>query len=118
VTEEEETDDTPAEGTQKPAAPVATSALDNEAAELLHASINNAHDFVGGCEAAIPTPLVCIKVPDVPNVATDHIDRNEQARLAAEFIDWLLTGNRDGALLRRKALSVESERDYRKTSAT
>src|SRR5262249_55743123 len=32
-----------------------------------------------------------------------------------EFIDWLLTGNRDGALLRRKALSVESERDYRKT---
>src|SRR5262249_2080360 len=27
----------------------------------------------------------------------------------------LLTGNRDGALLRRKALSVEAERDYRKT---
>ena len=57
---------------------------------------------------------MCIKVPELPNFATDHIDRHEQAQLAAEFIDWLLTGNRDGALLRRKALSVESERDYRK----
>ncbi|MBI1918667.1 MAG: hypothetical protein HYS12_28570 [Planctomycetes bacterium] len=58
---------------------------------------------------------MCIKVPDLLHFATDHIDKNEQAQLAAEFIDWLLTGNRDGALLRRKALSVESERDYRKT---
>ena len=63
---------------------------------------------------AIPTPLACIKVPELPAFATDHIDKHEQAQLAAEFIDWLLTGNRDGALLRRKALSVESERDYRK----
>src|SRR5207249_1346878 len=57
---------------------------------------------------------VCIKVPELPNFATDHIDRDEEAQLAAEFIDWILTGNRDGALLRRKALSVEDERDYRK----
>src|SRR5262249_53250970 len=35
-------------------------------------------------------------------------------QLAAEFIDWFLTGNREGVLLRRKALSIESERDYRK----
>src|SRR5262249_4286831 len=94
----------------KPAPP----ALDREAAELLHASINHAHDFVGGCDPSIPTPLVCIKVPELPAFATDHIDKGEQAQLAAEFVDWLLAGSRDGALLRRKALSVEIERDYRK----
>jgi hypothetical protein len=48
------------------------------------------------------------------NFTTDHIDRHEQTQLAAEFIDWFLTGNSDGPLLRRKALSVESERDHRK----
>jgi hypothetical protein len=95
----------------KPAPPV----LDKEVAELLHASINYAHDFVGGCDPAVPTPLVCVKVPDLPTFATDHIERHEQAQLAAEFIDWLMTGNRDGALLRRKALAVDAERDYRKT---
>ena len=73
-----------------------------------------AGNFVGGPDPTIPKPFMCIKVPEVPTFATDHIDRDEQAQLAAEFIDWLLTGNRDGALLRRKALSVESERDYRK----
>jgi MoxR-like ATPase len=95
-------------------APAAPPGLDREAAELLHAAINHAHDFVGGGDAAIPSPLVCIKVPELPNFPTDHIDKHEQAQLAAEVIDWLLTGYRDGALLLRKALSVESERDYRK----
>ncbi|HKB36042.1 MAG TPA: hypothetical protein VKD72_06280, partial [Gemmataceae bacterium] len=112
---EEEADDSPPDGkqNQKPAA--APPALDKEATELLHGAIDNAHDFVGMRDPALPAPLVCIKVPDLPNFATDHIDKSEQAQLAAEFIDWLLTGNRDGALLRRKALSVETERDYRKT---
>src|SRR5262249_50422783 len=96
-------------------APPPVPALDKEAADLLHAAINNAHDFVGGSDPAIPTPMVCIKVPELPTFAPDHIDKHEQAQLAAEFIDWLLTGNREGALLRRKALSVEMERDYRKT---
>jgi hypothetical protein len=88
--------------------------LDKEAADLLHAAINTAHDFVGGPDPAIPRRLVCIKVPDVPGFTADHIDRPELAQLAAEFMDWLLTGNRDGPLLHRKALSVENERDYRK----
>jgi AAA domain (Cdc48 subfamily) len=95
--------------------PPAAPPLDKEVVELLHASINNAHDFVGRNDAAMPTPVVCIKVPDLPSFTTDHIDRTEQAQLAAEFIDWFLTGNSDGPLLRRKALTVESERDYRKT---
>lgn len=113
---EEEDEEADAEPEEKPKRPreAASPALDKETAELLHAAINAAHDFVGGRDPAIPTPLACIKVPDVPTFATDHIDKDEQAQLAAEFIDWLLTGNRDGALLRRKALSVESERDYRK----
>src|SRR5262249_27869098 len=85
-----------------------------EAAELLHAAIDHAHDFTGGAGDAIPDPLACVKVPELPAFATDHIDKCEQAALAAELIDWLLTGNRDGALLRRKALSVEGGRDYRK----
>src|SRR6185369_14301559 len=110
----EETADAPPDGKPAPV-PAPPSALDKDAADLLHAAIDNAHDFVGGTDAAIPTPLVCVKVPELPTFATDHIDKNEQAQLAAEVIDWLLTGNRDGALLRRKALSVESERDYRKT---
>jgi hypothetical protein len=93
----------------------AGAALDKDTAELLHAAINTAHDFTGGQDPAIPTPLVCLKVPDLPGFTTDHIDKREQAQLAAEFMDWLLTGNRDGALLRRKALAVECERDYRKT---
>jgi hypothetical protein len=88
--------------------------LDRDATELLHAAINTAHDFVGGPDAAIPTPLVCLKVPELPAFSTAHIDNSEQTALALEFIDWLLTGNRDGALLRRKALAVEWERDYRK----
>jgi hypothetical protein len=88
--------------------------LGKEAADLLHAAIDTAHDFIGDHDSTIPTPLACIKVPDLPSFATDHIDRDEQAQLAAEFIDWLLTGSRDGALLRRKALSIEGERDYRK----
>jgi hypothetical protein len=89
-------------------------ALEKEAADLLHAAINTGHDFVGGKDPSIPMPLVCIKVPELPAFATDHIDKDEQAQLAAEFIDWLLVGNADGVLLRRKALSIESERDYRK----
>jgi len=89
-------------------------ALDKEAVELLHAAINTAHDFIGSDDGAIPTAFDCIKVPELPSFATDHIDKDEQTQLAVEFMDWLLTGNCDGALLRRKALSVESERDYRK----
>lgn len=88
--------------------------LDKDVADLLHAAIDSAHDFVGGSDATIPHALACIKVPEVPGFSTDHIDKDEQAQLAAEFIDWLLCGDRDGVLLRRKALSVESERDYRK----
>jgi hypothetical protein len=112
--EEEEEPPTPPNAQQAQTPPPVPS-LDREAAELLHESINNAHDFVGGCDATIPTPLACIKVPDLPSFVTDHIDKDEQAQLAAEFMDWLLTGNRDGALLRRRALSVEGERDYRST---
>lgn len=89
-------------------------ALDRERIDLLHAAIDNANDFLGGSDAAIPQPLVCIRVPELPPFSTDHIDTHEQTQLAAEFFDWLLTGNCNGTLLRRKALSVESERDYRK----
>jgi hypothetical protein len=89
-------------------------ALDRDTTDLLHAAINTAHDFVGGKDPTIPTPLVCIKVPELIAFSTDHIDRHEQTELAAEFMDWLLTGNRDGTLLRRKALSVDSEREYRR----
>jgi hypothetical protein len=88
--------------------------LDKETVDLLHAAIDSGHDFVGGRDAAIPTPLACITVPDLPSHCTDHIDRDEQAQLATEVIDWLLTGSCDGPLLRRKALSVESEKDYRR----
>lgn len=97
-----------------PQSPPPTPPLTKEAADLLHAAIDTAHDFLGGPDPAISRPLVCIKVPDLPVFATDHIDKDEQTQLAAEFIDWLLTGSRDGTLLRRKALAVESERDYRK----
>ena len=76
--------------------------LDKEASELLHVSINNAHDFLGSTDARIPTALVCIKVPELPAFVTDHIDRDEQTQLACELIDWLLTANGDGPLLRRK----------------
>jgi MoxR-like ATPase len=112
--EDDETADGTAENKPAKTARSAPSALDKDAADLLHAAITTAHDFVGGQDPSIPTPLACVKVPDLPDFATDHIDRDEQAQLAAEFIDWLLTGNADGELLRRKALSVESERDYRK----
>jgi MoxR-like ATPase len=99
---------------QNRASNAAPTALDKDVADLLHASIHTAHDFLGGADPTLLTPFVCIKVPDLPNFATDHVDKNEQGQLAAEFMDWLLTGNRDGVLLRRKALSVECERDYRK----
>lgn len=95
-------------------AEAATPTIDKEAAELLHAAIDGAHDFVGGSDAAIRSPFACIKVPELPSFGSEHIDATEQALLAAEFVDWLFTGNRDGALLRRKALTVEAERDYRK----
>jgi MoxR-like ATPase len=110
---EEESPQTPPDGKpiKKPAP--APPQLDREVADMLHAAIDNAHDFVGGAEPAIPTPLVCIKVPELPSFLTDHIEKTEQAQLAAEFIEWLLTGNREGALLSRKALSVDEERDFR-----
>jgi hypothetical protein len=57
---EEEPEDPPAEGTPKPIVPVTTPTLDKETAELLHASINNAHDFVGGADATIPRPFACV----------------------------------------------------------
>ncbi len=102
--------------TVPPGRPVrmAPAVLDKDVAELLHAAINTAHDFIGGQDPAIATPFACIKVPELPSFYTDHIDRTEEAPLAAEFIDWLLTGNRDGVLLRRKALSIEGEREYRR----
>jgi MoxR-like ATPase len=106
----EETPEVKEEGTQA----ASTEVLTKEAIDLLHAAIDNAHDFVGGADPAIPKPLVCIKVPEVPAFYDDHIDDKEDAQMAAEFMDWFLTGNRDGPLLRRKALSVEAERDYRK----
>jgi flagellar biosynthesis GTPase FlhF len=112
--ETEENTDGTSDNQQTQAAKPAPPVLDKEAADLLHAAIGTAHDFLGDGDAAIPTPLVCIKVPELPSFASDHIDRDEQAQLAAEFIDWLLTGSCDGVLLRRKALSVERESDYRK----
>jgi hypothetical protein len=114
VEEEEETDDSPPDDKPEHAPIPAPPVPEKEVAELLHAAIDHSHDFVDGPDAAIATPMVCIKVPEVPDFATDHIDRGEQVQLAAEFMDWLLTGNREGALLHRKALSVENERDYRK----
>jgi MoxR-like ATPase len=120
VAKEHAGDDKPDEGAETPQNKAYTPAtpalpvLNKEAADLLHAAINTAHDFLGGRDAGIPTPLVCIKVPELPSFAADHIDKHEQAQLAAEIIDWLLTDKRDGSLLRRKALSVESERDARK----
>jgi hypothetical protein len=93
------------------AAPV----MDKEVTDLLQAAIDTADDFLGDPDSAIPTPLVCIKVPDLPSFGTDHIDTDEQTQLAAELMDWLLTGDGSRTLLNRKALSVESERDYRKT---
>jgi hypothetical protein len=113
--EEKEEDDADETAETKPSAPRPTPVLDKEAAELLHAAINTAHDFLGDADAAIPAPLACVKVPELPGFATDHIDADEQVQLAAEFMDWLLTGSHDGELLRRKALSVESEREYRKS---
>jgi hypothetical protein len=104
---------TPGETQQEQEKPLPP-ALDKDASELLHAAIDTTHDFLGGSDPSIPTPLVVVQVPEVPGFVTDHIDRHEHAQLAAEFMDWLLTGNRDGALLHRKALSVECERDYRK----
>src|SRR5262249_9121859 len=77
--ENEETADSPEDGEQDPNPTPAPAALDKEAAKLLHASVNNAHDFVGGRDAAIPTPLACVKVPELPNFATDHIAKNQQA---------------------------------------
>jgi hypothetical protein len=113
--DELEDDDAPADPKQIPVAKALPAAvLNKEVADLLHAAINTAHDFLGGPDPAIPTPLVCLKVPELPHFATDHIDRHEQAQLAAEFFDWLLTGVADGPLLRRKALSIDCERDYRK----
>jgi hypothetical protein len=111
--EPEETEDAPDDkpGQSREAA---TPVLGKEAADLLHAAINTAHDFLGDGDGALPMPFACIKVPDLPGFATDHIDQHEQAQLAAEFIEWFLTGKDDGALLRRKALSIESERDYRR----
>jgi hypothetical protein len=114
VEEADEAGDEPAEGTpQTPPAAAAPAVLDREATELLHAAIDHAHDFLG-TEAGVPRAYACIKVPDLPELVTDHIDRPEQAELAAELIDWLLTGNRDGALLHRRALAIETERDYRR----
>ncbi|HTU20888.1 MAG TPA: AAA family ATPase [Gemmataceae bacterium] len=115
VEEPEETDDEAPDKKPGQLSQLTTPVLGKEAADLLHAAIDTAHDFLGDSDGANPTPFACIKVPDLPGFATDHIDRHEQAQLAAEFIDWLLTGNDDGTLLRRKALSIESERDYRKT---
>jgi MoxR-like ATPase len=113
--EPEENAEAAPENKQHRLAPAEPATIDKEAVELLHAAINTAHDFLGDRDDTIATPLLCLKVPELPNFATDHIDQDEQVQLAVEFMDWLLTGNSDGALLRRKALSVESERDYRKT---
>src|SRR5262249_5705100 len=90
--EEEAADGTPG-GKQNQPAKAAPPTLDKDAADLLHAAVNTAHDFVGGPDPAIPEPLVCVKVPKLPAFADDHIDRDEQARLAAEVMDWFLTGN-------------------------
>jgi hypothetical protein len=114
VEEEEETEDSPPDDKRARAPAPSPAAVEKEVAELLLAAIDHAHDFVDGADAAIPTPFACIKVPELPDFLTDHVDRGEQTQLAAEFMDWLLTGNRDGALLHRKALSIERERDYRK----
>jgi MoxR-like ATPase len=113
--EKEDPGETPAANRQSQSPPPPPPPLEKEAAELLHAAIDTAHDFVGSRDTAIPTPLACVKVPELPDFATDHVDKPEQTQLAAEFFDWLLAGDRDGALLRRKALAVDAERDYRKT---
>src|SRR5262249_13254277 len=54
--------DSPGEAPQTQTAPPTTAlVLDREAAELLHAAIDTAHDFLGGHDPAVPTPLACIK---------------------------------------------------------
>ncbi len=84
--------------------------LSKEAVDMVTACIDYAHDFVED-----RAPFQCIKVPELPGFGTDHIDTPERTQLAAEVIDWLIAGNKDGELLQRKSLSVEYEKDYKKT---
>src|SRR5262249_10423654 len=81
--EKEEADEAaPAGNKPNPAPKPAPPVLEKETVELLHAAINTAHDFVGGADPVIATPFACIKVPELPDFATDHIDRHEQVQLA------------------------------------
>lgn len=89
--------------------------LDKEAVELIHACIDNSHDFLGEEEDQFVEPFTCIKVPDLPSFTTEHVESSERAQLASELMDWLLVGNRDGEILKRKSLSVECEKDYQRT---
>ena len=52
------------------------------------------------------TEAVTLFAPEATATGTVTTERQRVEQLAAEFIDWLLTGNRDGALLRRKVLPV------------
>src|SRR5262249_27108567 len=70
----------PPDAKQNQGRPPAPPALDKEAAELLHAAIDHAPDFVGGRDASIPAPLACVKVPELPAFPADHIDKGEEAQ--------------------------------------
>ncbi|MGE3808142.1 MAG: AAA family ATPase, partial [Gemmataceae bacterium] len=81
--------------------------LGRDDAELIHECVNHAADFLGDDSLN----LVCIEVPELPYLATHHFESKERGQLAAEIIDWLITGNKSGVLLRRVALHPERERD-------
>jgi hypothetical protein len=104
--EQEETSDGVPAGEQNASA---ASVFDKEAADLLHASIDNTLDFMGGYDGTIPTPLKAIKVPELPHFDTEHIDglhrppRQQATRVGAPFRGHPDAGPGEGAFRRSPA---------------
>jgi len=84
-------------------------------ASMLETCIDNSQDIFDDPNRVKMRCITLPKLPTLGQAETNHIQWNENKKLAREIMDWILFGDKSGELINRKTLSEADERKLRAT---
>jgi AAA domain (Cdc48 subfamily) len=87
--------------------------LDVNLTNILHASVNAAHDFHANTLPLGVKSLRVIILPHTHKLDLDAVEPHEKTKLTVEYMDWLLFNKKDGVLLTRKEPFPAAKRELR-----
>lgn len=109
--EDEDDDDDDDRASRKPSG----KGLPDETRSIIHACIDHAHDFWPRSDSPTTQRMRVIEVPQVPKINERiYVDSSETTQFAAEYLDWLMFGKKDGRLLNRQELPPSFERQLKR----